>query len=106
MAGALYPEGVPETETRYVLVDALVHYRMARNEAGFQFASALTAATTPDATINNIFILHRDGDTATYNHTGDLRLPGTMGTSLGQAFGDFSWPACAISWKAGITCCS
>ena len=89
MAGTVYPEGVPETETRYVLVDALVHYRIARNDAGFQFASTLTAATTPDATINNIFFLHRDGVTATYNHTGDLHLPVTLGTSLGEAFGEF-----------------
>lgn len=89
MAGALYPEDVPETETRYVLVDALVHYRMARNDAGFQFASTLTAATTPDATINNIFFLHRDGATATYNRTGDLHVAVSLGSSLGLAFCEF-----------------
>ena len=89
MAGAVYPGGVADTETRYVLVDALVHYRMARNDAAFQFASTLAAATTPDATINNIFFLHRDGATATYNRGGDLHLAVTLGASPGQAAGEF-----------------
>ena len=89
MTGPVYPDHVPETETRYVLVDALVHYPVTHNDRGFQFASSLTAATTPDATINNVFFLHKGDATTTVNIPGDLHAAITMGNSLREALGDY-----------------
>ena len=87
--GPAFPNGVPATEARHVLVDVALFYPQVQGSTQFQFSSPLNPGEIGEPDTNNILFDHKDDAVVTYTIAGLLDTPVTVNPSLAEAFRQF-----------------